>query len=219
MRVVIIGAGRVGGFLARELSEAGHAVLMVEPKPDRAREAAETSGALVVEGDGTDLQLLGELEIRSSDYVVALTSADEDNLVACQLARAAFGVRRLLARLNDPRNRATFEALDIPVVSVTDLLVQVISHELDLSELVRVAIIGRGEISLFEVELPDDVADRSVAEIALPADTVLVSIHRDDTVHVPAGSTVVSAGDRVLVVSRVELEDEVRDALCLPDRG
>lgn len=213
MRTVIIGGGKVGAFLARELRAGGYGVVVVEKNPERAQTLAEESDALVINGDGTDLMLLTELELRPGDFVLALTGADQDNLVACQLARTTFNTERVLARLNDPRNRKTFEALGIPVVSVTDLIVQVISHELDLKELVRVALLGRGEVSLFEVELPDDVPRRAVGEVPLPPSSVLVAIRRDGEVIVPHGHTHLLPGDRVLVVTLISLEDEVRDAL------
>ncbi len=213
MRAIIIGGGKVGGYLAQELRRSGRAVIVVEPDETRARRVGEQTGALVIVGDGTDLRLLEGLDIRPSDFVLAVTGVDEANLVACQLTRTTFGVTKVLARLNDPRNRHTFETLDIPVVSVTDLLVQVISHEMDLGELVRVAILGRGEVSLLEVEIPAGRPPRRVSDVTLPESSVLVAIRRDGTVVVPGGATMIEPGDRVLAVTLVELEDEVRDAL------
>ncbi len=213
MRAIIIGGGKVGGYLAQELRRSGRPVIVVEPDEAQARRVGEQTGALVIVGDGTDLRLLEGLDIRPSDFLLAVTGVDEANLVACQLTRTTFGVTKVLARLNDPRNRHTFETLDIPVVSVTDLLVQVISHEMDLGELVRVAILGRGEVSLLEVEIPTDRAPRRVSEVTLPESSVLVAIRRNGAVVVPGGATMIEPGDRVLAVTLVELEDEVRDAL------
>lgn len=213
MRIVIVGGGKVGAYLATELRKARHSVIVIERRPDHAVEVAERADALVVEGDGTDVALLSDLELRPTDLFLAVTGVDEDNLVACQLARTAFGVQKVLARLNDPSNRRTFQALDIPVVSVTDLIVQVISRELDLSELVRVALLGRGEVSLFEVEIPLDLAARSITEIALPESSVIVAIRRDGQVIVPGGRNEIRPADRVLMLSLIELEDEVRDVL------
>ena len=213
MRAIIIGGGKVGGYLAQELRRSGRAVIVVEPNEAQARRVGEQTGALAIVGDGTDLRLLEGLDIRPTDFLLAVTGVDEANLVACQLTRTAFGVTRLLARLNDPRNRPTFETLEIPVVSVTDLLVQVISHEMDLGQLVRVAILGRGEVSLLEVEIPEDTPALQVSDVALPTSSVLVAIRRNGTIVVPGGGTVIQPGDRVLAVTLVELEDEVRDAL------
>lgn len=213
MRVVIIGGGKVGAYLAKELRSARHPVIVIEKSRSRAEQIADETDALIVAGDGTDIRLLSQVEIRSTDFVLALTGIDQDNLVACQLARTSFSVSKLLARLNDPRNRTTFSALDIPVVSVTDLLVQVISRELDLKELVRVALLGRGEVSLFEVEIPAGFPTRPLQSIELPAQSVLVAIRRGGDILVPHGDTELHPGDRVMAVTLVSLEDEVRDRL------
>ncbi len=216
MRIVVMGGGKVGGFLARELRSTGHAVIVIERDRRHAERVAEETGALAIEGDGTDLGLLNQLELRRTDLFVAVTGVDEDNLVACQLVRTSYSVEKVLARLNDPRNHATFDALGIPVVSVTDLLAQVISQELEFSELVRVALLARGELSVFQFDLPSDAADRDVGEVELPEETVLVAVERGDETYVPAGGFVLRAGDRVTSVSKLRFEDEVVAAIYTP---
>jgi trk system potassium uptake protein len=216
--VIVMGGGKVGGFMARELQEGGHAVIVIERDERHAERIAEETGALAIQGDGTDLELLHDIEIRSTDLFVAVTGIDEDNLVACQLVRTVFGVIKVLARLNDPRNRATFDAVGIPVVSVTDLLAQVIERELEFGELMRVAILGKGDVSLFQIELPAWSVIRPISSIKLPDDSVLVAIQRDDTVHVPNPSFELKPGDRVMAVGKVHLEDEVRSALNSPNQ-
>jgi trk system potassium uptake protein TrkA len=222
MRVVVMGGGKVGGFLARELRSAGHAVIVIERDQRHAERVAEETGALTLEGDGTDLTLIAQLDLRKTDLFVAVTGRDDDNLVACQLVRATYSVEKVLARLNDPRNHTTFDALQIPVVSVTDLLAQVISQELEFAELVRVAILGRGELSVFQVDVPADVAPTAVSSLVLPDDSVLVAVDRNDDVFVPNGSFIIRGGDRVTAVSRLDLEDDIKAALSTrvePDTG
>lgn len=216
MRVVIVGCGKVGGYLARELRKAGKAVIGIDKVRDRALQVTEETGALTFHGDGTDLDMLEQLELRRSDFVVAVTGVDEENLVACQMAKSIFKVDRVLARLNDPRNRRTFEELQIPVVAVTDLMVQVISHEIDVIDLDRVAVIGRGEVSVVEVELPEDYEVRTTREIALPASSILVAIERPGEVIVPGADTDLQPLDRVLAVTLVDREEEVRSAILGP---
>ncbi len=221
MRIVVVGGGKVGGYLAREFRQARHAVVVIEADPERARVVGEETGALTLVGDGTDVGILEEADVARAGFFLAVTGHDEDNLVACQLARTAFGCTKLLARVNDPRNGATFEALGVPAVSVTDLLVQVISRELDLQELVRVALLERGQLSLIEVEIPDSVPPRSLREISLHASTVLVALRREGELLVPDATTVIEPGDRVLAVTQLHLEDELRNALSRShhDRG
>jgi len=215
MRSLIIGGGKVGSYLARELDSAGHHVTVIESDLGRATEVGESTNALVLHGDATDIRLLEEADIHRSDWVLAVTGRDEDNIVASQLA-ATLGAPRVLARLNDPKNRATFDALGIPVVAVTDLMVQVISREVevDVDEAVRVALLGRGKISLLEIEIPAGVEPHKVIDMSLPDRTILVTVMRGDDVVVPGPYTVIEGGDRVLAVTSVENETTVREVLC-----
>jgi len=218
VRVVIIGAGKIGRHLARELSDAGHAVTVAEIDGEVARQLAESVDALVLEGDGTSMSILKDAEVSRADWLLAVTGQDEVNLTACELAET-MGADRVLARLNDPRNRATFDALGIPVVAVTDLISQLISREIDFFHLERIALLARGRISLIEVEVGPDIPARKVVDLGLPAQTVIVAVTREKDggeVLVPRGDTVIEPGDRVLAVTSVDNEPEVRAALRRP---
>lgn len=204
MRVILVGGGKIGWYLADDLQRNGHSVIVVESSPERARQLAEQVDVLVVEGDGTDIPLMRQLEIRPHDLLVAVTGLDEVNLVACELARTAFGVSRVLARLNNPRNRATFDALEVPVVSVTDLLSQVISRELNLSDRVRKTVKSTEQIDLFEFEISASADPRTVKSLALPDESLLVAVYRRDEVLVPNGETTLLPGDRVAALTRPE---------------
>ncbi|MDF1595181.1 MAG: TrkA family potassium uptake protein [Acidimicrobiia bacterium] len=213
MRIVIIGGGKVGGFLAKQLREAGHTITVIEKDESNAEELAAEADVLCLLGDGTDVALLRRADTQRADYLLALTGRDEDNLVACQLARTAFGTPRVLARLNDPRNRRTFDALKVPVVGFTDLVANVISKELDVGELARVALLDRGDVSLLEIVIPDESPPREVASLTLPPSSILVAVRREGTVLVPGPETTIQPGDRILAVTRTETEERVRDAL------
>jgi trk system potassium uptake protein TrkA len=215
VRVIIIGAGKIGRHLARELTDAGHAVTVAESDGEVARQIAESVDALVLEGDGTSMSVLKDAEVSRADWLLAVTGQDEVNLTACELAET-LGAKRVLARLNDPRNRATFDALGIPVVAVTDLISQLISRELDIRHLDRIALLARGRISLIEVEVHPSAPARVVAALGLPPQTVLVAAIREgvaEEVVVPRGDTVIQPGDRLLAVTTVENESAVRAAL------
>ena len=151
----------------RELAEAGHAVTVAESDAEVARRLAESVDALVLEGDGTSMSLLKAAEVSRADWLLAVTGQDEVNLTACELAET-MGAKRVLARLNDPRNRATFDALGIPVVAVTDLISQLISREIDFLHLERIALLARGRISLIEAEVGPHTPPRRVADLGLP---------------------------------------------------
>lgn len=210
MRVVIVGGGKVGSHLARVLASERDSVVVVEMNPTRGQELASQSRVLVIEGDGTDVRILEEADCRHADYLVAVTGSDEDNLVACQLARTAFGCERVLARVNDPRNERTFAALDVPSVSVTNLLVQILGQHLDVGDVNRVAALGEGQAGLVEIEVPRDRSPAAVAALGLPDSTVLAAIRRDGEILIPRGQDQVMPGDRIMVVTFTHNEEEVR---------
>jgi len=215
VRIMIVGGGKVGSYLARTLSERGYTITVIERDPERAEKLSDANHALVIEGDGTDVRVLQHAGVDRSAWLLGVTGRDEDNLVACELAKT-FGVTGVLARLNDPKNRATFEALKIPVVAVTDLMVQVISSEVqvEMTELERIALLSKGKLSLIELDIPDGMPPRLVAEVRLPPQTVLVSVIRDELVEIPDPRLELRPGDRVLAVTAVDREAEVRRALC-----
>lgn len=212
MRVVLIGGGKVGSYLARELHKAGHVVTVIEEAHGHAETLTDESKVLVLEGDGTDIRLLKAADAGRADWVLAVTGLDEVNLVACQLA-STLGARQVLARLNNPLNRPTFDALDIPVVAVTDVMATLISREVEVPEFRHVTLLGRGEISVYEIDIASDFEARPVAELRMPKGALLVAIVSGDEVKVPTATTTLHPGDQVTAVSSVDLEDQVREAL------
>jgi trk system potassium uptake protein TrkA len=210
MRVLLVGGGKVGSFLARELVSEGHFVAVVETNEERARAAADDIDAVVIHGDGTDVGVLRSADVAQTDWLLAVTGLDEVNLVACQLG-LTLGAERVMARLNAPDNRATFEALEIPVVAVTDLIVHVISQEIAATDLSRIAVVGRGQISLCEFEVPTGFPPTEVRELDLPAPAVLAAVVRGDHVLVPEADTVVEPGDRITAVTTVVHESDLVD--------
>jgi trk system potassium uptake protein TrkA len=212
MRILLIGGGKVGSYLARELVEAGHAVSVIEPIAERAHEVTEESKALVFEGDGTDVSLLKDADVHRTDWVVAVTGRDEVNFVACELA-LQLGAKRVLARLNNPRNRPTFDAVGTPVVAVTDLMARVISREVSLPDLGRIAVIGNAELSLCEIEVGAGVPDVPLSELQLPESSLLVTVERDGSAWVPGRDTVLKPGDRVTAVTLLKNEAALHKAL------
>lgn len=212
MRVTLVGGGKVGSFLARELHEGGHVVTVIEEAHSHAEALTDDSKVLVLEGDGTDINLLKAADTERADWVLAVTGLDEVNLVACQLA-LTLGAGQVLARLNNPLNRPTFEALGIPVVAVTDVMATLISREVDVPEFRHVALLGRGEISVYEIDIPPDFEEKLVAELRMPTGSLLVSLVSGDEVKVPTAATLLKPGDQVTAVSAVDLEDEVRHLL------
>jgi trk system potassium uptake protein TrkA len=212
MRVTLIGGGKVGSYLAKELFKGGHVITVIEELHHHAEELSDDSKVLVLEGDGTDINLLKAADTDRSDWVLAVTGLDEVNLVACQLA-LTLGAKHVLARLNNPLNRPTFEALEIPVVAVTDVMATLISREVEVDEFRHITLLGRGEVSVYEIDVPQGVESVPVAELRLPRGSLLVALVSGDDVTVPTASTILKPGDQVTAVSSVELQDQVRAAL------
>jgi len=202
VRVVIVGGGKLGAELAGRLLEKGEAVIVIEEHEERARRLSDLTRALVLTGDGTDMRRLESLDLRASDVFVAVTGVDEDNLVACQLATAAFGVRRVLARMNDPRNRAAFRALGVPTVNVTDEMTDMIERSIDLSDHITRALPERGELVTAGIAVPESFPPTTVTGLGLPPSTIVVSVTRGDSVAVPDGTTEVQGGDHLLFVTQ-----------------
>jgi trk system potassium uptake protein TrkA len=216
MRITLIGGGKVGSFLARELHKAGHIITVIEESRGHAEALSDGLKVLVLEGDGTDVNLLKTADTARADWVLAVTGLDEVNLVACQLA-LTLGAGRVLARLNNPLNRPTFEALDIPVVAVTDVMATLISREVEVAEFRHITLLGRGEVSVYEIDVPANFETRPVAELRFPPGSLLVTVVSGDDVAVPTAATILKPGDQVTAVSSVELEDKVREALGYKD--
>lgn len=204
MRVVIVGGGKIGAELAGRLLDKGSAVILIEEDEERAHTLSDLTEALILTGDGTDMRRLQSLDLRESDVFVAVTGVDEDNLVACQLASAAFGVRRVLARMNNPRNSAAFRALGVPTVNVTDQMSDMIERSLDLSDEITRSLPERGDLRAIEIAVPDGFAPTAITALNLPPSTIVVSVTRDGRVAVPDGSTEVIADDRLLFVTHTE---------------
>ena len=208
----MIGGGKVGSSLGKVLSDAGHVVSVIETNPTRAADLIEEANFMVFQGDGSDVELLQAADVARVDWAVAVTGRDEDNIVACELART-LGAKNVLARLNNPLNEPTFDALGVPVVGVTSLMAQVIFREVELVDLSRLAVIEGGDVSLVERILPDDFPPTQVTEMVLPRPSLLITLIRDGKASGPGPNTVLQAGDKVLAVISIENEKAFVEAL------
>ncbi len=217
MRILVIGGGKIGSFLARELVAADHAVTVVEPVETRAQELADDIDAVVLHGDGTSVPVLEAADIHRTDWLLAVSGLDEVNLVACQLARTK-GVEHVLARLNNPLNRRTFDALGIPVVGVTDLIVDVIAREIKIPELDRIAVVGRGNLSLCEYEIPDDFPPARLRDLSLPPQSVIAVVLRGGDAVVPGADTELHPGDHITAITAVDQESALEAVFATDGR-
>ena len=216
MYIVIVGAGKVGYFLAKRLCLNKHTVSIVEKDKQLCAEAAKELEALVVNGDGCDPHILEEAGIGRADVVAAVTGDDEDNLIICQLAKEIFKVKRAVGRVNNPDNEHTFSELgvDVPVDS-TKIIAKIIEEEVSFSDFVNLMSFKRGKLAIVRLDLPDDspVINKQIQDIQLPADSVLVSIVRGEEVIVPKGDTVLKSGDDIIALTTVGNESQLLNLL------
>ena len=220
MRVVIVGGGNVGTFMAEELAKAEHEVVLVEVDPDRVRQMeaiGEPAGVRWLNADGCEVSDLGRADVERADVVAAVTGDDEDNLVISLLAKQEFAVPRVVARINNPKNEWMFNEMwgvDVSV-STPHLLTALVEEAVSVGSLVRLLSFEGGKARLVEVTLAPDspAADKEIATLGFPRDSTVVAILRKDHVVVPRGDTPVLAGDEVLVLVTESSEDTVRQLL------
>jgi trk system potassium uptake protein TrkA len=216
MRVTIAGAGAVGRSIAAELLEFGHQVMLIERDPDQL-DPHEIEGAEWVLADACELASLEEAQLERSDVVIAATGDDKVNLVVSLLAKTEFAVRRVVARVNNPRNEWLFtEAWGVDVaVSTPRMLAVMVEEAVSVGDLVRLMTLRQGQANLVEVTLPANtpLAGAPVRHLQLPADAALVTILRGGRVIVPQADDALEGGDELLFVAAAEVEPEVRAAL------
>lgn len=217
MFAVIVGGGKVGSYLAESLESDGHRVAVVEKNPDTCAKVQKRIGGPLVCGDGGDLENLEKAGCRKADLVAAVTGADEVNLVICQLAKFTFDVRRVIARINNPRNEWLFHkdwGVDVGV-SAVHIISRVIQEEARLGDLVTLLKLRKGEMALVEGTLSQDsrAAGKQVSELNLPSECVLAAIIRGDQLVIPRGTTTLEAGDEVLAITTVAAERTLDDIL------
>jgi trk system potassium uptake protein TrkA len=216
VRVAIAGAGNVGRSIARELLENGHEVLLVEREP-KALKTATVPGAEWLLADACELASLEEAQLQECQVVVAATGDDKVNLVVSLLAKTEFGVPRVVARINHPKNEWLFnESWGVDVaVSTPRLLSALVEEAVTVGDLVRLLSFREGEASLVEVTLPPDtaLAGSRVGSIVWPPDVTLVAILRDAHVIAPSPDDPLEAGDELLFVSAPDQEHALHDLL------
>ena len=212
MYVVIAGAGKVGWNLARELMAKGHEVTVIESSRARYLTVEQELEHAIQYGDATELWVLERAGINRADLTIAVTGDDEDNLLICQIAKEKYLCARIIARVNNPRNRQYFELLGIqPAVSATDLILRLIEHEVPSYGLVHLLDLRDEQLEIIEVEVGQGApaAGQRVSDVELPDGSLIISVLRNGKGFVPNAETVIDPGDEVLLVLDPGLEDRI----------
>lgn len=218
MRVVITGAGAVGRHLAADLVGRGHEVCVIEQDTKTVAKIPEWAPeADTIHGDACELWVLEKARVSECDVLVAATGDDEDNLVTSLLAKQEFGVPRVLARVNHPRNEWLFNeqwGVDA-AVSPPHILTALVEEAVTVGDVVRLLRLEGGKVALVELTLPEDsqVTGHPLYELRLPADSAIVAVLREGHVVIPQPETVLAPGDEILALAAPEAEGPLRTAM------
>jgi trk system potassium uptake protein TrkA len=214
---VVAGGGKVGANVARTLLRLGHEVTLIEQNRDRYEMLESEFEHQAQQGDATELHVLERAGIkRPPDLVLALTGDDEDNMVICQIAREKYGVEKVIARVNDPRNQQHFDLLGIgQTVCATSNILALVEHEVPEHELVHLLELRKENLEIVEVQIDKDApcAGRTIDRLNLPEGARLISVMRDGRSEIAVPTTELQAGDQVLAILEPGKEDELRKIL------
>jgi trk system potassium uptake protein TrkA len=217
MYIIIAGGGKVGANLTKSVLDLGHEVTLVEQRRERFEVLEEQFEHHVQLGDATELYVLERAGIaRPPDLVVAVTGDDEDNMIICQVARERYGVGKVIARVNDPRNQEHFDLLGIsPTISATSIILAMIEHEVPEHGLIHLLELRKENLEIVEVQLGADspCVGKEISRIQLPSGSRLITVMREGQSHMADGETELKAGDQVLAVLEPGNEDELRRVL------
>jgi trk system potassium uptake protein TrkA len=220
MYIIVVGGGKVGYYLAKELVEEQHEVLLIEQNPAKCAIISEDLPDIVIQGDGCEAATLERAGVGRCNMIIAVTGDDEDNLVVCQVARHRFQVPRTVARVNNPKNEEIFSRLGIDkTISATSVIMAHIEQELPTHPLIPLMTLKGGGLEIVEVKVPSDsfVVGKPIRDILLPHQSLIsLIVDTEGYPRVPTGETIIHAGDEVVAVTMRESEGALRTALTSP---
>lgn len=218
MYIIVVGGGDIGYYLARALLDERHEVAVVEKDARKCQRIIDTMGAVCIQGDGCEEATLAEIGTARADMFIAVTDGDDDNLVACQLAKHKFGVPRTVSRLTNPKNEAIFKKLGIDVtVSSTSLILEHIELEVPSHPLTHLMTLRDLGLELVEMKvLPhSSVIGRKIKDAGLPPGCLVsLLVRKGQKPYVPGDDTILQADDQLLVVTKPEQETMLRELLA-----
>lgn len=216
MKVIIVGGGQVGSYLATLLIERGHEVKIIEAKEARIEVLKKSLPEnTIIHGSGTAPQLLENANIQHTDVLAAVTGSDETNLVIATLARLEYGVNRVIGRVNNPKNAWLFT----PTMGVdaalnqADLMARLVAEEMSMGDMMTLLKIHGGKYSLVErmVDPVSSIVGKALRDIKLPTECVLVAVIRDSELLIPRGDTVLQANDKAVAITYAEQLQKLDD--------
>ncbi len=216
MKIVIAGGGDLGYYLTKTMLGRGHEVSLIEISMERATDISTLLDEPVVFGNATEIECLRHAQTEKADVFIAVTGRDEDNLIACQLAKRTFNVSKTIARSNNPSNVEVLKRLGIDfVLCASEIITRVIEQEADSAGAYLVATLNHGEAGIYEyvIDRESPVCSKAIVNVELPRSSLIVSIIRGRETIIPRGGTQILAGDKVVVLSAVESVRAVQKAI------
>jgi trk system potassium uptake protein TrkA len=216
MYAIVAGGGKVGYYLAKELVEQGHEVLVIERDRQQCAVITEELGNIVMQGDAAEASVLAEAGTNRADVIVAVTGDDEDNLVVSQVAKTRFHVPRAVARINNPKNEQVFRMLGIDAtVSSTDVILGVLEQQLPTHALVPLLRLRHTDLEVVETVLDQHApaVGRAIRDLGLPSDCSIPVIIRGGSPLFPTADTRLAVNDEVIALTRSGNETRLRELL------
>jgi len=218
MYMIIIGGGSVGYHLCKALLKDGHEVLVLDKDANKCENFEDELGSVCVRGDGCEVATLAEAGVSRAEVFIAATDEDEDNLVACQIAKHKFGVPRTIARVNDPKNEEIFKKLGVDCpISVTNLILEHIEEKIPAHPLIHLLTMGEEKIEIVEIKILEGSkpVGKSVKELSLPSDSILALLIRNgQKPQVPTADTVLEVNDRIIALTTTDSEKTLQEELA-----
>lgn len=203
MKIVIVGAGNLGFSLAQSMLERDYEVDLIEKSREKCNKIANLLDAEVVCGDGTEVEVLANALSTKVDCFIAVTEKDQDNLVAAQLAKKRFQVKKVIARANNSRNLEAFHKLGVTnTVCSTERITKLIEQEVESASGRLIASLNKGRAAICDFQILKDckVIGTSLKDLVLPKSSLIVSILRDGDLIIPQGDSVFQSGDEVVAI-------------------
>ena len=217
MYIIIVGGGRLGYYLTKALLGEGHEVLAIGKDATVCESVVSELGSVCIRGDGCEVSTLAEGGISRADMLIAVTDGDEDNLVACQVAKHMFNVSRTIARLSNPKNEVIFKKLGIDcTISSTNLILEHIELEVPTHPLMHLLKLRESNTEIVEIRISrgSHAVGKRLGELKLPPDSMLVLLlRRGQRPQAVRTDTVLEADDQVLAVTKSDQEEALRAVL------
>jgi len=216
MYVIIVGCGRVGSELAKLLSNEGHNVVVIDKNPVSFDRLGGTFNGLTMVGSGFDLKLLKQVGIEKADAFCAVTNGDNTNLISAQVAKKIFGVAKVLARVYDPQRAHIYTALGLDIISGTMLFASMLRDKIIESRFSSY-LIETKELGVIEIEVKNNLVGKTIQEINIPSDFLVVAIRRLQGVILPEPKTILKEKDILMGVVKVDSLEDVREKFGLAE--